>query len=150
VRFPADPRHEALAALGPVDGPDVRGMPDGMLLHLRDTYPVETARSYHALEDAYRQRETVFAAVMTDRAEWKAATRQRRQLAVAADAELRRRHPGQYFTPLRSAEPGPATGTQRSELTLTAGEETPEMAGGSRTWPPEAGPSPTGSPTSRA
>jgi hypothetical protein len=31
--------HEALAALGPVDGPDVRGMPDGRLLHLRDTYP---------------------------------------------------------------------------------------------------------------
>jgi hypothetical protein len=35
--------HEALAALGPVDGPDVRGMSDGILLHLRDTYPVETA-----------------------------------------------------------------------------------------------------------
>jgi hypothetical protein len=31
--------HEAFAALGPADGPDVRGMPDGMLLHLRDTYP---------------------------------------------------------------------------------------------------------------
>ena len=31
--------YEALAALGPVDGPDVRGMPDGTLLHLRDTYP---------------------------------------------------------------------------------------------------------------
>ena len=31
--------HEALAALGPADGPDVRGMPDGRLLHLRDTYP---------------------------------------------------------------------------------------------------------------
>jgi hypothetical protein len=29
--------HEALSALGPVDGPDVRGMPDGRLLHLRDT-----------------------------------------------------------------------------------------------------------------
>ena len=151
--------HEALAALGPVDGPDVRGMPDGMLLHLRDTYPVETAwapqwvgdelrqvrdaawdarltglraaaeadaarrrgdhrqatreqeraRSYRALEEAYRQRETVFAAVMTDRTEWEAATRQQRQLAVAADAELRRRHPGQYFAPLRSAEPWPAT-----------------------------------------
>ena len=119
-------------------------MPDGMLLHLRDTYPVETAwapqwvgdelrqvrdaawdarltslraaaeadaarrrgdhrqatreqeraRSYRALEEAYRQRETVFAAVMTDRTEWEAATRQQRQLAVAADAELRRRHPG--------------------------------------------------------
>jgi hypothetical protein len=32
--------HEALAALGPVDGPDVRGMPDGILAHLRDTYPI--------------------------------------------------------------------------------------------------------------
>ena len=35
--------HEAFAALGPADGPDVRGMPDGRLLHLRDTYPIETA-----------------------------------------------------------------------------------------------------------
>ena len=35
--------HEALAALGLADGPDVRGMPEGRLLHLRDTYPVETA-----------------------------------------------------------------------------------------------------------
>ena len=45
-----DPRaawHEALAALGPLDGPDVRGMPDGQLLHLRDTYPVETAWAPH-------------------------------------------------------------------------------------------------------
>jgi hypothetical protein len=100
-------------------------MPEGMLPHLRDTYPVETAwapqwvgdelrqvrgaawdarltslraaaeadaarrrgdhrqatreqeraDSYPALEQAYRQRETVFAAVMTDRA-WEAATRQ--------------------------------------------------------------------------
>jgi AAA domain len=32
--------HEALAALGPADGPDVRGMLDGRLLHLRDTYPI--------------------------------------------------------------------------------------------------------------
>jgi hypothetical protein len=151
-------------------------MPDGLLLHLRDTYPVETAwapqwvgdelrqvrdaawaarltslrayaeadaarrrgdhrhaiqeqqraDSYRALEQAYRQRETVFAAVMTDRAEWEAATRQQRQLAVAADAELRRRHPGQYFAPLRSAEPRPATGAQHARLTLTAGEESPE------------------------
>jgi conjugative relaxase-like TrwC/TraI family protein len=35
--------YEALAALGPVDGPDVRGMPDGLLLSLRDIYPIETA-----------------------------------------------------------------------------------------------------------
>jgi hypothetical protein len=162
--------HQALAALGPVDGPDVRGMPEGRLLHLRDTYPVETgwappyvgdelrqvhaaawdarlaclrasadaraaaqhgdqdhaaaqhnlAASYQALEQAYRQRETVFATVMADRADWwDAATRAQRHLAIAADAELRRRHPGRYFSPLRSAEPEPATSTQRDELTLT-------------------------------
>ena len=161
--------HQALAALGPAGGPDVRGMPDGRLLHLRDTYPVETAwapryvgdelrqvraaawdarlaglraaaearaaerrgdrdraaarcelaAGYQALERAYRQRETVFAQTMADRADWDAATRAQRQLAVAADAELRRRHPGQYFSPLRSAEPEPATGAQRDDLTLT-------------------------------
>ena len=164
--------HQALAALGPVGGPDVRGMRDGRLLHLRDTYPIETgwapqdvgdelrqvraaawdarlaalraaaegraaghrgdpghaaaghklAAGYQALEEAYRQRETVFAQTMADRADWDTATRAQRQLAVAADAELRRRHPGQYFTPLRSAEPEPATQTQRDELTLTPGE----------------------------
>jgi conjugative relaxase-like TrwC/TraI family protein len=169
--------HEAFAGLGPTDGPDVRGMPDGTLLHLRDTYPTETAwapwhvgdelrqvraaawtarlaalrataeakaasgrgqhdtaarqeelaGSYHALHDAYRQREAVFAAVMADRADWDAATRTQRHLAVAADAELRRRHPDQHHPPLRSAEPDPATPAQRDELTLTAGQPTPQM-----------------------
>ncbi len=164
--------HHALAALDPADGPDVRGMPDGRLLHLRDTYPVETAwapryvgqelrqvraaawdarlsglraaaegraatqrgdddraaaqhklaAGYQALERAYRQRETMFAQTMADRADWDTATRAQRQLAVAADAELRRRHPGQYFSPLRSAEPEPATQTQRDELALTPDE----------------------------
>jgi conjugative relaxase-like TrwC/TraI family protein len=47
--------HEALAALGPVDGPEVRGMPDGMLLHLRDTYPVETAWAPQYVGDELRQ-----------------------------------------------------------------------------------------------
>jgi hypothetical protein len=169
--------HEALAALRPVDGPDVRGMPDGRLLHLRDTYPTETAwapqyvgdelrqvraaawqarlaglrasaeataadrrgerdtaarqrqlgDSYQALHEAYRQRETVFAAIMVDRADWDAATRTQRHLAVAADAELRRRHPGQRYPPLRSAEPQGATQAQRDELTLTAEQPIPEM-----------------------
>jgi len=168
---------EALAALGPVDGPDVRGMPDGTLLHLRDTYPVETgwapqwtgdelrqvrlgaaeahlaairasaeadtarrhgqhetasqqqalAASYQAMHDAYTKREVVFAAVMADRQQWEEATRQQRQLALAADGELRRRHPGQQFPPLRSAEPEPATEQQREGLTLTAGEEIPQL-----------------------
>jgi conjugative relaxase-like TrwC/TraI family protein len=167
--------HEALAALGRVDGPDVRRLPDGRLLHLRDTYPVETAwapqyvgdelrqvraaawhahlaglrasaeakaahnrgqhehaalqqqlsDSYQALHQAYRHRETVFAAIMSDRADWDTATRAQRHLAVAADAELRRRHPGQHYPPLRSAEPQPATQAQRDELTLTPGQPIP-------------------------
>ncbi|HEY2265850.1 MAG TPA: hypothetical protein VGI96_24720 [Streptosporangiaceae bacterium] len=169
--------HGALAALGPADGPDVRGMPDGMLLHLRDTYPVETAwapqwvgdelrqvragaeearlaairagaeasavrrqgrheqgsrqevlaAGYRAMQEAYREREAVFAAVMADRADWDRATRRQRQLAVAADAELRRRHPGQPHPPLRSAEPGPATEAQRDELSLAVGEKISDM-----------------------
>ena len=47
--------YEALAALGPVDGPDVRGMPDGTLLHLRDTYPTETAWAPMWAGDELRQ-----------------------------------------------------------------------------------------------
>ncbi len=47
--------HEALAALSPVDGPDVRGMPDGTLLHLRDTYPIETAWAAQWTGDELRQ-----------------------------------------------------------------------------------------------
>ena len=158
--------HEALAALGPADGPDVRGMPDGLLLHVRDTYPVETAwapqyvgdelrqvraaawdarlaavraaaevdaaqrrgqpeeaarqerlaASYRSMHDAYREREATFAAVMADRADWDAATRHQRQMAVAADAEIRRRHPARQLpaaalrrTP--APHPGPARRT---------------------------------------
>ena len=169
--------HHSLAALGPADGPDVRGMPDGRLLHLRDTYPVETAwapryvgdelrqvraaawdarlaglraaaearaaehrgdhgraaaghklaAGYQALEGAYRQRETVFAQTMADRADWDQATRAQRQLAVSADAELRRRHLGHYFASLRSAEPEPATSAQRDDLTLTPDEPPGEL-----------------------
>ena len=82
----------------------------------------ELAASYHALHDAYRQREEVFATIMADRADWDTATRTQRHLAVAADTELRRRHPGQHYPPLRSAEPEPATDSQRTELTLRPGQ----------------------------
>ena len=137
------------------DGPDVRGMPDGLLLYLRDTYPIETAwappwvgdelrqvrgaardarlgalrataeaiaaktrdeheeaarrqelaASYQAMHDIYREHETALAITMADRADWEQTTRHQRQLAVAADTEPRRRHPGQHWAPLRSAEP---------------------------------------------
>ena len=193
--------HEAFAALAPVDGPDVRGMPDGTLLHLRDTYPIETAwapqwvgdelrqvragawharlagiraaadahaaqrrghhdqaeqkhalaASYQALHDAYRQRETVFATVMADRADWEQATRQQRHLAVAADAELRRRHPGQHVPPAalrrtRARHPGPA---RRAHPDRRAASRR-AWASGSRTWPPGTARSPPGSRTGRA
>ena len=46
---------------------------------------------------------------------------------MAADAELRRRHPGPQHPPLRSAEPPPATQEQRAELALTAGMEILEL-----------------------
>ena len=161
--------HEALAALGPVDGPDVRGMADGLLLRLRDTYPVETAwappwtgdelrqartgardahlaalrataeagaarrrgehgeasrqvslaASYQAMHDAYRQRETALATAMEDRTDWELATRQQRQLAVAADAELRRRHPTEPWPPLRSAEPKLDSSASADDTTTT-------------------------------
>jgi hypothetical protein len=192
--------HQALAALDPAGGPDVRGMADGRLLHLRDTYPIETAwapqyvgdelrqvraaawdarlsglraaaearaaghrgdhgraaaghklaAGYQALEQAYRQRETIFAQTMADRADWDTATRAQRQLAVAADAELRRRHPGQYFFPLRSAEPEPATQTQRDDLALTPTSRPARPASGSATWPPGTGSSPASSLTGTA
>ena len=78
---------------------------------------------------------------MADRADWEHATRQQRHLAVAADAELRRRHPGQQFPPLRSAEPEPATPAQRDELTLSAeqpaadmGQWIKDLAAGHRTF----------------
>ena len=47
--------HEAFAALAPVDGPDVRGLPDGTLLHMRDTYPLETAWAPQWTGDELRQ-----------------------------------------------------------------------------------------------
>lgn len=167
--------HEAFAALGLAGDAQVRAMPDGLLAHLRDTYPIETAWappwvsdelrqvrrgahnarlaairaqaeaaaarkasrdpvadrhdalavSYRAMAAAYDQREKVFAGVMDDRRAWDQATAAKRRLAVAADAELRRRHPGQRLRPLRSAEPQPATDTQRNALVLSVAESIP-------------------------
>ena len=161
---------------GPPTAPTCAACRTAMLLHLRDTYPLETAwapqhvgdelrqvraaawdarlaavraaaeaeaaqrrgqpeqaarqqalaASYRAIRDAYAEREVTFAAVMADRADWDAATRHQRHLAVAADAELRRRHPARHYPPLRSAEPPPATQAQRAELTPAAGQQIPE------------------------
>src|SRR5262245_6085382 len=69
----------------------------------------------------------MFAITMFDRADWEHATRAQRHLAVAADAELRRRHPGRHSPGPRCAEPQPAVGAQRGEFILTAGERPAEM-----------------------
>jgi AAA domain/TrwC relaxase len=88
------------------------------------------AASYRAMRDRYQAQEEIFAQTMTDRAEWEQATEQTRHLAVAADAELRRRHPDQRIEPVRPAEPEPASDTDLQELQLAPDKRIGEMA----TW----------------
>ena len=73
------------------------------------------AASYRAMRDHYQQREQALAQTMADRQDWEHATAGSRRLAIAADAELRRRHPEQKIEPLRSAEPAPASDTEREQ-----------------------------------
>ena len=65
---------------------------------------------------------------MDDRHEWEHATEHTRHLAIAADAELRRRHPDQQIEPLRSAEPDPVADADCEELPLAPDEKIGEMA----------------------
>jgi hypothetical protein len=170
--------HSAFAALGPVDGVDLSGLPDGSLLHMRGTYETETAwaprhvgrelqrirssaddaslaviraqaeervarergqdeiagrhgvlaRSYAAMATFYRRQQHELEQTMETRREWERATEQPRRMAVAADVELRRHHPGQRFEPLRSAEPL-VSEEERDQLVFAPGAEshqTPE------------------------
>ena len=55
----------------------------------------------------------------SDLADWERATRRQRQLALAADGELRRRHSDQPWPPLRSAEPETVVETENDDLTLS-------------------------------
>jgi hypothetical protein len=65
---------------------------------------------------------------MTDRTEWEHATAQSRRLAIAADAELRRRHPDFRIHPLHSAEPAPISDIEREKLTLVPDQRIDQMA----------------------
>jgi hypothetical protein len=80
------------------------------------------------MSDRYQAQEEIFAKTMADRAAWQRATEQTRHLAVAADAELRRRHPDQRTGPMRPAEPKPATDADREELALAPDKRIGEMA----------------------
>ena len=74
------------------------------------------AASYRALRDHYQRRERALTQAMADREEWDHATASARRLAIAADAELRRRHRWQRIEPLRSREPAPAGATEHEQL----------------------------------
>jgi hypothetical protein len=76
------------------------------------------AASYRALRDFYQQREHTFAQAMTGRQVWEQAIARSRHLAIAADTELRRRHPDRKIEPLRSAEPAPASDADRQHPDL--------------------------------
>jgi conjugative relaxase-like TrwC/TraI family protein len=84
------------------------------------------AASYRALRDLYQQREQSFAQIMDDRQKWEHATAHSRHLAIAADTELRRRHPDRKIEPLRSAEPVPGSDTQHEQLRLVPQQEAVE------------------------
>ena len=86
------------------------------------------AASYRALRDHYQHQEQAFAQVMADRQEWEHATAGSRRLAIAADTELRRRHPYRKIEPLRSAEPTPASDTERQHPDLTPQHRSSETA----------------------
>jgi len=84
------------------------------------------AASYRVMERFYRDQEETLAATMEDRAEWYKVTEHGRRLAVAADAELRRRHPQAQIAALRSAEPEAVSEEEHGQLVLTGGEQAPE------------------------
>ena len=65
---------------------------------------------------------------MAGRQEWEQATAGSRRLAIAADTELRRRHPHGKIEPLRSAEPAPASGAERQHPDLTLQPKSGETA----------------------
>ena len=96
------------------------------------------AASYQAMRDHYRQQERIFAQTMDDRRDWEHATASSRRLAIAADAELRRRHPRQKIKPLRSGEPAPVSDTDREQLIPPRTRRAARWPPGSATWPRSA------------
>jgi conjugative relaxase-like TrwC/TraI family protein len=87
----------------------------------------DLAASYRAMHEYYRQRETLLAQAMADRLRWQHATAGSRHLAIAADRELRRRHPEQKIESLRSAEPASTSGDS-GHLHLVSDQKIGEMA----------------------
>jgi hypothetical protein len=74
------------------------------------------ARSARAAQRIYQAHEDSLTPQMEARREWDQATGQTRRLAIAADAELRRRNPDQDLEPLRSGEPARPSDEERTAL----------------------------------
>jgi hypothetical protein len=81
------------------------------------------AASYRAMRDHYQHQQQALAQTMADRQEWEQATAGSRRLAIAADAELHRRHPDQKIEPLRSAEPAPVGDAEHEQAHPPPGQE---------------------------
>jgi len=162
--------HGALAALGRVDGIDVRGCTDGELWLRRVTYVRETAwapphvgtelrlmriaerdtrvsairaqhetsastdrqaadrhrqlaRIWRALQAKAATEAAIFATAQETRQQWETMTETTRRIAIAADIELRRRHPGLRLEPLRP-HPAEAAGITYPDHAAPAQEQT--------------------------
>jgi hypothetical protein len=75
------------------------------------------ARIWRALEAKAAQETELFAAAQETRRQWETVTETTRRIAIAADTELRRRHPDRPLAPLRphpaeAARPTPSVPTQ--------------------------------------
>jgi hypothetical protein len=81
------------------------------------------AASYRAMRDHYQQQQQALTQTMAHREEWEQATADSRRMAIAADAELRRRHPSQKIEPLRSAESATVSDTEREQAHPAPGQE---------------------------
>jgi AAA domain/TrwC relaxase len=81
--------HAAFTALGPAQDNEVRGLPDGQLLQLRDTYQTETAWAPPWAGDQLRQ---VRRAAETARVEAIRAAAEAKTAANHGDADLAARH----------------------------------------------------------
>jgi len=80
------------------------------------------AASYRAMRNHYQQQQQALTQTMAHREEWEQATTGSRRLAIAADVELRRRHPDQKIEPLRS-EPALLSDTEREQAHRAPGQE---------------------------
>ena len=78
--------HAAFVAMGPVDGVDVRALPDGSLLHMRKSYETETSWAPRLVGKELRQ-VRISAQEQADR-----AVRADAEAKAVQDEEIRARH----------------------------------------------------------